>query len=60
MQAKVKQTSDRNLMATPYLGNGSGDLTNLAEVNAFIALPANQENFNTQDFYDVYFTRNTI
>jgi molybdopterin molybdotransferase len=60
MQAKIKQTSDRNLMATPYLGNGSGDLTNLAEVNAFIALPANQENFNTQDFYDVYFTRNTI
>lgn len=60
MQASVYEGIDGNLIATPFLGNGSGDLTNLAEVNAFVALPANHENFNTHDFYDFYFTRNTI
>jgi molybdopterin molybdotransferase len=60
MQAKVHQTIEGQLVAKPYLGNGSGDLTNLCEINAFVELPQEDEKFTTNKLYDVYFTRNTI
>lgn len=60
MQAKVHQTIEGQLVAKPYPGNGSGDLTNLCEINAFVELPQEDEKFTTNKLYDVYFTRNTI
>jgi molybdopterin molybdotransferase len=60
MQAKVHQTIEGKLVAKPYPGNGSGDLTNLCEINAFVELPQEDEKFTTNKLYDVYFTRNTI
>lgn len=60
MQAKVHQTLEGQLVAKPYPGNGSGDLTNLCEINAFVELPQEDEKFTTNKLYDVYFTRNTI
>lgn len=60
MQAKVHQTMEGQLVAKPYPGNGSGDLTNLCEINAFVELPQEDEKFTTNKLYDVYFTRNTI
>jgi molybdopterin molybdotransferase len=60
MQAKVHQTIGGQLVAKPYPGNGSGDLTNLCEINAFVELPQEDEKFTTNKLYDVYFTRNTI
>jgi molybdopterin molybdotransferase len=60
MQAQVGQTEDGKLVAKPYPGNGSGDLTNLSEVNAFVALPPEDEKFTTNKLYDVYFIRNII
>jgi molybdopterin molybdotransferase len=60
MQAKVSQNQEGQLIAKPYPGNGSGDLTNLSEVNAFIVLPKDQDRFETSGWYEAYFTRNTI
>jgi molybdopterin molybdotransferase len=60
MQAQVRQTEDGKLVAKPYPGNGSGDLTNLSEINAFVVLPQEDEKFTTNKLYDVYFTRSTI
>jgi molybdopterin molybdotransferase len=60
MQAKIETGEDKNLMAKPYQGNGSGDLTNLSEINAFIVLPMEEEKFETSKWYDVYFTRQFI
>jgi molybdopterin molybdotransferase len=60
MQAKVSQNEAGKLEAIPNVGNGSGDLTNLSEINAFVALPADEEKFVSNKLYEVYFTRNII
>jgi molybdopterin molybdotransferase len=60
MQAKVSQNFEGQLEAKPYLGNGSGDLTNLSEINAFVVLPQEDDKFIPHQLYDVYFTRNVI
>lgn len=60
MQAKVSQNEAGKLEAIPNVGNGSGDLTNLSEINAFVALPAEEEKFVSNKLYEVYFTRNII
>lgn len=60
MQAKVKRNDAGGFIAIPFQGNGSGDLTNLSEINAFVELPSEQENFAPDLLYDIYFTRNTI
>jgi molybdopterin molybdotransferase len=60
MQASIEQNEKGKLIAKPYLGNGSGDLTNLATINAFVELPHDQEKFEIGKLYDAYLTRNTI
>jgi molybdopterin molybdotransferase len=59
IQSQVHQTEDGQLVAKPFPGNGSGDLTNLSEINAFVVLPQEDEKFSADKLYDVYFTRNT-
>lgn len=60
MQAKVSQNERGELIATPFHGNGSGDLTNLSYINAFVALPAELQHFETSNYYEAYFIRNFI
>jgi molybdopterin molybdotransferase len=60
MQAKVGQDELGKLIAKPFLGNGSGDLTNLASINAFIELNPAQEKFEIGKLYDAYLIRNII
>jgi molybdopterin biosynthesis enzyme len=60
MQAKVNQNDEGQFIAKPYPGNGSGDLTNLSEVNAFIVLPDDCDRFDTAKMYEAYFIRNFI
>jgi molybdopterin molybdotransferase len=57
MQAKINQNEVGEYIATPFQGNGSGDLTNLSEINAFIVLPAGETHFSRQNNYEFYFTR---
>lgn len=44
-----------SLIATPFLGNGSGDFANLTHANAFIELPEEQSNFSAGTVYPVWF-----
>ncbi|MDZ7612389.1 MAG: molybdopterin molybdotransferase MoeA [Flavobacteriaceae bacterium] len=45
------------LYAKPISGNGSGDLANLVECNAFLELPADQSTFKKGEAYPVLFYR---
>ncbi|HRG59680.1 MAG TPA: molybdopterin molybdotransferase MoeA [Bacteroidia bacterium] len=58
MQVKVYQNTSGEFIAKPFQGNGSGDLTNLAEINAFVLLPMEDEKFETTKYYTAYLTRN--
>lgn len=60
MQARVSQNEEGKLIAQAFAGNGSGDLTNLSEINAFVVLPQHEEKFNSRQLYDAYLTRNII
>ncbi len=46
-------TENRNgtLFAKPYVGNGSGDLANLAEADAFLELPDNRNDFKKGEVF---------
>ena len=49
----VKLTFEGNeLMATPYQGHGSGDLSNLTNVDGFVELPADREMFRNGEVFD--------
>ena len=51
---QVKLTNiDGKLMATPEMGNGSGDLTNLADADAFLELPDDRNEFKKGEVFPV-------
>jgi molybdopterin molybdotransferase len=52
---QVKLTMDQQgiLLAMPIVGNGSGDLSNLALADAFIQLPAEGDLFRSGDAYPI-------
>jgi molybdopterin molybdotransferase len=50
LQVSVKNESGK-LMAYPQAGGGSGDFANLKNVNGFIELPDNKENFLAGEVY---------
>ncbi|MBK0379039.1 molybdopterin molybdotransferase MoeA [Mucilaginibacter segetis] len=45
LQVKLNFTEQGSLTASPVEGNGSGDFANLADTDAFIALPAHKAEF---------------
>jgi molybdopterin molybdotransferase len=45
MQVKATVNEQGKLIAMPMHGNGSGDLANLVETNAFLELPAERDHF---------------
>lgn len=49
----VVPEGDRRV-AYPLAGQGSGDLANLADVNAFLELPNDREVFEAGDIFDLY------
>ena len=52
--------SDKNgkLFAKPVIGNGSGDLANLADADGFLELPTNQTDFKKGESYPIIKYRN--
>ena len=54
MQVRVEGNEQGQLMATPAQGNGSGDLANLIESNAFLELPLEITNFKKGDVFRVW------
>lgn len=56
LQVKLENINGQ-LMAFPEVGNGSGDLVNLTFADAFIELPANQNNFKKGEVFSVLLYR---
>ena len=54
MQVKLGFNQQGQLTAKPIQGNGSGDLANLIEANAFMELPFEQENFEKGNVFPVW------
>ncbi|HKK88323.1 MAG TPA: molybdopterin molybdotransferase MoeA [Saprospiraceae bacterium] len=53
LQVKLSQQGS-HLLATPYKGKGSGDLVNLAQVDAFLELPAERNYFKKNEEFRVW------
>jgi molybdopterin molybdotransferase len=45
------KNEDGKLLATPIAGGGSGDFVNLKEVNGFLELPAERNEFRAGEAY---------
>jgi len=54
LQVKLGNNEKGQLIAIPVEGNGSGDLMNLAESDAFMELPMELNNFKKGDIYPVW------
>lgn len=54
VQVKLQINEKAQLMATPVEGNGSGDLTNLVNADAFMELPMEKDLFNKGDVYRIW------
>ncbi len=54
MQVKVNISEQGQLLATPTVGNGSGDFANLIDSSGFIELPMDQSNFKKGEVYKIW------
>lgn len=54
LQVKLRVNEDGQLLATPLEGHGSGDFANLLDTNAFMELPAEQNNFKKGNVFRVW------
>ena len=57
LEVKLDYTSEGQLLANPIKGNGSGDLANLVDADAFIVLPRGKELFQKGEVHPVIFYR---
>jgi molybdopterin molybdotransferase len=57
LEVKIKFNNQGKILATPVKGNGSGDLANLVDADAFIELPRGKEFYTSGEVYPVYFYR---
>ncbi|NLR90677.1 molybdopterin molybdotransferase MoeA [Flammeovirga agarivorans] len=55
LQVKTYFDETGRLMAQPVTGGGSGDLSNLTSANAFLELPADQDNFEKGQQLPIWF-----
>lgn len=56
LQAKVSY-SEGNILATPIVGHGSGDLANLILADAFLELPADRNEFKAGETFPIHLYR---
>jgi len=54
LEVKLSYSSDGKIMAIPQKGNGSGDLANLSNADAFIELPRGRNLFNKGEVFPFY------
>lgn len=57
LEVQIRSSKDGKLMALPKKGNGSGDLANLMEGDAFIELPRGRDLFHAGEVYPIYMYR---
>jgi molybdopterin molybdotransferase len=56
-QVKIRYNNKGEILASPALGNGSGDLANLVGADAFMKIPRGKEYFEKGETYPIYFYR---
>ncbi len=57
LQVKVTYNETGQILATPVSGNGSGDLANLVDADAFLQLPRGKDLFKKGEIYRLLFYR---
>lgn len=57
LEVKLAYTHDGQIIAHPMRGNGSGDLANLTNADAFIKLPQGKELYKKGESYPIYIYR---
>ncbi len=57
LQVKISYNDNGQILAMPIDGNGSGDLANLVEADAFLRIPRGKEKFKKGEIYPIYFYR---
>lgn len=58
LQVKLRMNEEARLMATPVMGNGSGDFANLVDTDAFMELPPERNNFTRGEVHRIWRFRN--
>ncbi|MFM8362305.1 MAG: molybdopterin molybdotransferase MoeA [Haliscomenobacter sp.] len=56
-EVKLSYNERGQILATPMIGNGSGDFSNLAEAEAFIELPRGKDVYRAGEVYPIYLYR---
>lgn len=57
LQVKTAYSKQGQILATPVSGNGSGDLANLVDADAFLQLPRGKDLFKKGEVYPLLFYR---
>ena len=57
LEVRISYSEKGEILASPVKGNGSGDLANLVEADAFIILPRGRTDFLKGEVYPVIFYR---
>jgi molybdopterin molybdotransferase len=57
LQVRVDYDEQGRIWATPEEGNGSGDLANLVDADAFLQLPRGRNKFNAGEVFPLFFYR---
>lgn len=57
LQVKISYDADGRIMAKPVTGNGSGDLANLVDADAFLELPQGRNTFNKGEAFPLIIYR---
>jgi len=58
LQVKLRMNDEARLLATPVMGNGSGDFANLVDMDAFMELPLERNNFTKGEVFKIWRFRN--
>ena len=57
LEVKINYSEKGEILAVPVKGNGSGDLANLVDADAFIILPRGKNDFHKGEVYPIIFYR---
>ena len=60
LQVKLECNNEGLLVATPVKGQGSGDLANLLEADAFLQLPESKSEFKKGEAFPIFLYRNNL
>ncbi|MDH5476589.1 MAG: molybdopterin molybdenumtransferase MoeA, partial [Cyclobacteriaceae bacterium] len=57
LEVKISVNDQAEMIAQPIKGNGSGDLANLVDADAFIVLPRGRNDYYKDEVFPIFFYR---